>query len=321
MKKTGFAMVAVAMFQCHAGMGEPAATPDLAQWSVVKLVQVGRDAEAAGDQAKARSLAEAAIARYFGYAEGWKLLGSLRLQAGETNGAAQAFRTALLIAPRDPAINRELAWLLWNVDRAKALASIEALLQAHVGDRDAVIKRVLSQLAETGLEAKAMELYKAWKPGFSLSELGVSLYKGGRRLAAVPFLEAAWEADDNRGAVALYLAAAESRRGKWGRVNACLKMALEQNPTALSDDQAELLWDTVLSMKFDPSMVETWKRLEAHYPAELEKRVALANRFEKAAALARRRSDNVTALHLLRQMLALDPNRASWADWNLLEDA
>lgn len=321
MKKFGFTMVmAGALIRCSAGAAEPSVAPDMTQWSVVKMVQVGRDAMAAGDRTKARSLAEAAVARDSGYADGWKLLGTLRLQEGETNAAAQAFRTALLIAPRDPVINRELAWLIWNEDREKALASLDVLVQANVGDRDAVIKRVLSQLAETGNEVKALELYQRWKPGCSLGELGISLYKGGRRLAAVPFLEAAWQADDHRAGVAPYLAYVESRRGKWARVNTCLKMALDQAPGVLPEDQLELVWDCVLSMKADPVLADIWKQLESRYPAELEKRVALADRFEKAAATARRRSDGATALYLYRQAMNLDPNRVSWAEWSLLED-
>ena len=319
MNKLGFMLVA-AILSGHVGMAETFLTSDTAQWSVVKLVQVGHDAMAAGDRAKARALAEAAVARDSGYAEGWKLLGTLRLQGGETNAAAQAYRTALLIAPRDPVINRELAWLIWNEDREKALASLDVLVRANVGDRDAVIRRVLSQLAETGSEAKALELYKLWKPGYSMSELGVTLYQGGRRLAAAPFLEAAWEANENRAGVALYLAYTDSRRGKWSRVNACLKTVLDQPPTMLTEEQSELLWDTVLAMKVDPAMADIWKQLETRYPAELEKRGALADRFEKTAATALRRSDGATALYLYRQMMSLDPNRLSWADWVLLED-
>lgn len=320
MKKLGFTIVAAVIVSTRAGLAEVAFSPDMAQWSVVKMVQVGRDALAAGDKAKARALAEAVVARDSGYADGWKLLGTLRLQGGETNAAAQAFRTALLIAPRDPVINRELAWLLWNEDREKALASLDLLVQANVGDRDALIRRVLCQLAETGAEAKALELYKAWKPGYTLSELGISLYKSGRRLAAVPFLEAAWEADDNRAGVAIYLAYVDSRRGNWKRVNACLKLALDQAPPVLADDQSELLWDCVLSLKVDAAMADIWRQLETRYPADLEKRVALADRFEKAAATARRRSDGVSALFLFRQTMSLDPNRVSWADWCLLAD-
>lgn len=302
------------------GLAETTIAPDTAQWSVVKLVQVGRDAMAAGEKAKARSLAEAAVARDSGYADGWKLLGLIRMQAGETNAAAQAFRTALLIAPRDPVINRELAWLIWNEDQEKALASLDVLVQSNVEDRDALIRRVLSQLAETGNEAKALELYKHWKPGYTLSELGITLFKAGRRLAAVPFLEAAWEADQNRAGVALYLAYTDSRRGKWNRVNSYLKTYLEQAPAALDEDQADLLWDCALSIKIDPAMTDIWKQLEPRYPAELQKRVALAGRFEKAAAAARRRNDAPTALYLYRQTMALDPNRVGWADWSLLED-
>ncbi len=320
MKKLGFAMMAAAVFSCRAGMAETALSSDTAQWSVVKLVQVGRDAMAAGEKERARSLAEAAVARDSGYAEGWKLLGTLRLQVGETNAAAQAFRTALLIAPRDPVINRELAWLIWNEDREKALASLDVLVKSNAGDRDAVIRRVLSQLAETGSEAKALELYKIWKPGYTMSELGITLYQGGRRLAAAPFLDAAWEANENRAGVALYLAYTDSRRGKWNRVSACLKTVLDQGAGTLTEDQSELLWGTVLAMKFEPVMADIWKELEKRYPSELEKRRVLADRFEKAAATALRRGDSATALHLYRQTMNLDPNRSSWADWALLEE-
>ncbi|MEI8139168.1 MAG: tetratricopeptide repeat protein [bacterium] len=320
MKMFGFLMVTVAMLSCRSGVAETAYEPDMAQWSVVKIVQVGRDAMAAGDKAKARSLAEIAVARDSGYAEGWKLLGTLRLQAGDTNTAAQAFRTALLIAPRDPVINRELAWLLWNEDREKALANLDVLVQANLGDRDAVITRVLSQLAETGNETKALELYKRWKPGFTVSELGVTLFKGGRRLAAVAFLEAAWEVGDNRAGVALYLASIDSRRGKWSRMNACLKLVMDQAPGSLNEEQVELLWDCMLAVKVDAASEGIWRQLVARYPAEQEKRVALADRFEKAAASARRRNDGVTASFLYSQTMKLDPNRISWADWSLLEE-
>ncbi len=320
MKKTGFAIVIVAVLTYRAAMAETSFAPDMAQWSVVKLVQVGRDAMAAGDQEKARSLAEMAVSRDSGYADGWKLLGLLRMQTGETNAAAQAFRTALLIAPRDPVLNRELAWLIWNEDREKALASLDILVQANEKDRDDVIRRVLSQLAETGYESKALELYGRWKPAYSLSELGISLYTSGRRLAAVPFLEAAWEAGENRAGVALYLAYSESKRGKWGRVNECLKVALEQAPSTLSDNQADLLWDCVLSIKVDPAMTGIWKQMGKRFPTELKKRTALADRFDKAAATARRRGDSASAVYLYRQAMVLDPNRASWADWNMLED-
>jgi tetratricopeptide (TPR) repeat protein len=320
MKKWGFAIVVAALVSSRAGAAEVAFSPDMAQWSVVKIVQVGRDAMAAGDQAKARSLAEAAVARDSGYAEGWKLLGTLRLQGGDTNAATQAFRTALLIAPRDPVINREFAWLIWNEDREKALASLDLLIQSNVGDRDDLIRRVLSQLAETGSEAKALELYRIWKPGYSLSELGISLYKSGRRLAAVPFLEAAWEAGENRAGIAIYLAYIESRRGNGKQVPAYLKLALDQAPPVLAEDQAELLWDCMLSLKVDATTGDIWRQLEARYPSEREKRVALAERFEKAATTARRRNDGATALYLYRQTLGLDPDRVSWADWCLLED-
>lgn len=312
--------MAVALLGCRAGGADSAVDPGVAQWSVVKLVQAGRDALATGDRAKARALAETAVARDSGYADGWKLLGTLRLQAGETNQASQAFRTALLIAPRDPVINRELAWLIWNEDREKALASLDLLVQSNVADRDALIRRVLSQLAETGHEAKALELYRRWKPAYSLSELGVTLHAGGRRLAAVPFLEAAWEADDNRPVVGLHLAQVESRRGKPGRVAEYLKVALDKLPANLSDEQTELLWEGVLALKAGSVSGDLWKRVEARHPAVQDKRVALADQFEKAAVTARRRSDGPTSSLFFSQALALDPNRACWADWNLAEE-
>lgn len=320
MKKTGFMMMAAALLGWCAGAAEPADAPDVAQWSVVKLVQVGRDAMAKGDRTKARALAEAAVARDSGYADGWKLLGTLRLQAGETNEASQAFRTALLIAPRDPVINRELAWLLWSEDREKALASLDVLVESNVPDRDVVIRRVLSQLADGGSEAQALELYKRWKPAYSLSELGVSLYAGGRRLAAVPFLEAAWEAGENRSAVGLYLAQIESRRGKTSRVAECLKAALDTLPAAVSDEQSGLIWEGVLSLKAGSVSDDLWKQIEARYPTAQDKRVELADRFEKAAVTARRRSDGATTLLFYRQTLMLDPNRMAWADWHLAEE-
>ncbi len=320
MKKLGFIIVAVTVLSGRGAYAQTPVAPDTAQWSVVKLVQVGREAMVAGDRAQARTLAEAAVSRDSGYAEGWKLLGLLRVQAGETNAAVQAFRTALLIAPRDPVINREFAWLIWNEDREKALSSLDMLVKANLGDRDAIIKRVLTQLAETGNEAKALELYKRWSPGFSLSELGIALYQSGRRVASVPFLDAAWAANDNRAGVALYLAAVESRRGKWTRVNACLKLVLDQAPATMTDEQSDLLWDCVLTMKADPALADVWKKLAARYPVELEKKIALADRFEKAAATARRRSDTGTASFLLRQALTLDPDRISWADWALAEE-
>ena len=99
MKMLGFTIMLVATMGGRVGMGETPVTPDMSHWSVVKMVQAGQEAMTAGDKAKARSLAEAAVARDSGYADGWKLLGILRMQAGETNASLQAFRTALLIAP------------------------------------------------------------------------------------------------------------------------------------------------------------------------------------------------------------------------------
>ena len=54
MKKIGFTMMVVAALGSRSGAADYAMEPDLAQGSVVKIVQVGRDALAAA--AGARSL-------------------------------------------------------------------------------------------------------------------------------------------------------------------------------------------------------------------------------------------------------------------------
>ena len=294
--------------------------PELAGASVVKIVQAGRECLAAGARDKARTLAEAAVARDSGYADGWKLLGALRLQAGETNQAAQAFRNALLIAPRDPTSNRELGWLLWNDDRDKALANFETVIQANPPDRDAVIRRVLGLLAEIDQAAKALDLFKRWKPSFTVAELGMSLYSSGRHLAAYPFLDAAWQSGQDRQLVGLYLASAESRKGHPDRAVACLNAYFEKVPAPLPAGQADAFWAAVLSLEGIGARREVWAQIESRYPPDSGKSGALASQFEEAAAKARSRGDTVTACEFYRQAITLDPNRVCWADQVLLEE-
>lgn len=288
--------------------------------SVIKMVQSGRERLASGDLAGARTLAENAVASDSGYAEGWKLLGRLRVQAGETNAATQAFRNALLIAPRDPTINRELGWLLWNEDRDKALASLEVVLQSNPPDRDAVVRRVLGLLAETEQEAKALELFERWKPSFTLPALGVSLYQAGRHKAAYPFLSAAWESGLDKPVVGLYLVAAENKRGRPEKALACLKAFFQTAPVVLPAEQQEPFWEAVLSMGQVGALKDLWEKIESRYPADPEQWPPLAARFEAAATRARYGGDLSTASEFYRQAMNLDPNRACWADRDLIEE-
>ena len=320
MKTTWLLVGIITVMTVRGGRGEPGLPADLLNGSVIKVVQAGRVALAAGDLAKARSCADVAVSRDSGYADAWKLLGAVRLQAGETNAAAQAFRTALLIAPRDLATNRELGWLLWDADREKAIASFDLVVRPGNPDRDATIRRVLSLLAETEQEPRALELFRRWNPGFTLGELGSSLVASGRQRAAYPFLDAAFQSGETRPDVALQLAALEARKGGRGRALACLKSYFAQAPASLTPQQAELFWATVLAMPGTGGMNSLWEEVERRYPADPPKRAELAAQFEEAAARARRWDDTVTASELYRQALILDPNRGCWADRVLLEE-
>lgn len=304
----------VGMAAWRAVAQSPAPSLDPASTSVVKLVQAGQAAIAAGDWERARAVADNAIARDSGYADGWKLLGAVRLHAGETNAAVQAFRNAQLIAPRDPAANRELAWLLWSEDPARALEAIDVYLQSNPSDRDAVVRRVLALLAETGREGQALEWYHRWSPGFTLADLGVSLYDAGRHLAAYPFLRAAWEGNLARARVSPYLVVEENRRAHPDRALLCLKFALDQAPLVIPPDQAGIFWDAVMSMTHSGALSQLWAKIEARYPQDPEQWRALAARFESAAAQCRRKGDLATAYEFFRQATTLDPERASWAD-------
>jgi tetratricopeptide (TPR) repeat protein len=288
--------------------------------SVVKLVREGRDALVAGDKVRARALADAAVARDSGYAEGWKLLATLRLDAGETNAAVQAFKTALLISPRDAGSNRELAWLLWEKDLNQALASLDVVVTAGSPDRDALIRRVLGLLAETGQAPRAMEVYRKWKPTFTMGELGLSLFSTGRRMAAEPFLGAAWEAGENLSAVGLALAAIEGRKGRSDRTSACIKAFLETAGDKLSPEQLGLLWEGLLGAKNDESLKPLWDRIVKLYPVEPAARMDLAKRFEMAAVKKLRRGDDQTAREFYRQAVALDSNRMPLEDWIMVEE-
>lgn len=299
---------------------ELSAKADITTWSVVQLAKAGQDALAAGDTAKAKTLAEAAVSCDAGYAGAWRLMGTVRLQAGETNSASQAFRHVLMIAPGDPACNQELAWLLWNDDREKAIACLDLVLQSNSSDRDALIRRVVSLLAEGGQDAKALELFSRWKPKFSLGELGSSLFTDGQKLAAYPFLDAAWQAGENRPEVGLYLAVLDSGKGLGSRVSACLKAFLAKAPAILPANQDACLWDSVLGATNDSVMNELWGGIERRYPADVTRRQGLAKRFEDAANKVRRRKDLDTAREFYRQAVILDPNRSCWADWILLQE-
>lgn len=302
--------------------GVRAVTPaqdDIARWSVVKLVQSGRDAVASGDRGRARSLAEAAVARDSGYAEAWKLLATLQLQAGETNAAAQAFRTALMIAPRDGASNRELAWLLWDKERDQALTRLDTVIQTGTPDREALIRRVLALLAETGEGPRALGLFKKWKPSFTLGELGLALFSAGRHEAAMPFLGAAWEAGENRADIGLYYAFLAGRKGDGERAAASLKAFLEKAPDSLSREQVELVWECVLVAKFNEDLKSLRGRIEKTYPVESDRRAGLAKRFELAASKLLRRGDEDSARELYRQAVVLDASRVPIEDWIMTE--
>ncbi|MEI6787754.1 MAG: tetratricopeptide repeat protein [bacterium] len=303
---------AILVCPCHGGNSD--------ERSVVKLVQEGRAALAAGDKTTARALADAAVARDSGYAEAWKLMAMLRLQAGETNAAAQAFRTALLIAPRDSGSNRELAWLMWEKDLSQALVSLDVVIQAGSPDRDALIRRVVSLLAETGQDARALECFAKWKPSFTRSELGITLYSDGRHVASALFLNAAWQAGESRPTVALYLAALEGRKGRPERVSSYLKAFFEKAPDTLTPEQVELLWDGLMGAKNDDSLKPLWSRIVSAYPVEPGPRADLAKRFEGAAVKMLRRGDDQTAHEFYRQALALDPKRVSLQDWIMVEE-
>ena len=301
--------------------GELSLPAETANWSVVKMIQAGREAMASGDRAKARLFAEASVARDSGYAGGWTLLGNVRLQAGETNAAIQAFRTAVLISPQDPVSNRALGWLLWDADRDRALTNLDIVVQAGQGwDRDILVRQVLALLAESGQQSKALELFKRWKPGFTMEELGVTLFTSGRRLAAQPFLGAVWEQNENRPAIGLYLACSDARSGRGGRVVEYLKAYLQNAPDSIPPEQAELFWDSVLGLKQQASLQDVWGKIRQRYPAEPDKRRALSRRFEEAASQIRRRGDVETAREFYHQAVILDPEQACWADWALLEE-
>ena len=320
MKKLWMIMGLAVGLACQGEGAAPQLPADAANWSVVKLVKGGRDALAAGDRIKARALADAAVARDSGYADAWKLMGMVRLQNGETNAATQAFRTALLIAPGDAASNLELAWLVWHEDQGKALSSLDMVMQSNLPDRDELIHRILALLAETGQDAKAIELYKQWKPTYTMGELGVSLFYDGRRAAASPFLETAWMADEERPLVGLYLAAADAQKGRRDRVSTCLKAYLEKAPAALPKEEAETLWTALAGAANDANMKEVWSQVERRYPADPDRRTALAKRFEAAATAVRRRGDLELACEFYRQVSALDPDRPTWAEWILLDE-
>ena len=320
MSRLGIIMGLAALGALSGLAAEIPAKGDTATWSVVKLVQEGRDALAAGDRDKAKSFAEAAVSCDAGYAGAWQLMGAVRLQAGETNSAAQAFRNVLMIAPGDPACNRELAWLLWNDDREKAITCLDLVIRSDVPDRDGLIRRVVSLLAESGQAPKALDLLRTWKPKFTPGELGISLFEDGRKVAAYPFLDAAWQVGENRPEVALYLAALESAKEQKNRVSAYLKVYLVKAPAVLPPGQEGCLWDSVLGASNDAVMNGLWGEIERRYPADRARRQGLAKRFEDAATKARQRKDIDTAREFYRQAVVLDPNQLCWADWILLQE-
>lgn len=104
----------------------------------------------AGDAALAEEMLQAAVQRWPREHRGWAILANLRLAAGDIRGALAAQRRAVALAPDDPAMGNNLAWLLGRLgcrDEALALAR-RALDAAGPGLRE--------QVAHTLSELEAM---------------------------------------------------------------------------------------------------------------------------------------------------------------------
>jgi len=205
---------------------------------------------------------------------------------------------------------RDLGWSLWdNKQREAAIQAWNRAISSGGSQRQNIIMQVMALLAESGEAAQALELYRRWQPGGSLSALGISLVKSGRTLAADPFLEAAWKEGENPPPTGLYLALVKAQKGLCASLPQYLRPIMNQGLGEASREEVGTLLQVLKTCSDDPSILPLLNKAEiqlAGHPGFKEPVSAL---LEQAASERQSQGYTEEALKLYRRILREDPDR------------
>ena len=311
-------LVAFCMAFCVAGLASGAEVEAKGAASVVSVVNEGRRAVVAGKLEQARELAEQAVVVDPAYVEAWKLLGSVHVRMGNTNDALKAYTRALVLAPDDATANSERVRLLWSANPKEAMAYMESAIRSGGVFRDEFIRKVLTFMAEQGDGEGAVAKAQAWKPGFSIWQLGADLIQNGKPDAARVLLDA----ECNRmpeGDQAAWRAYADALQRKQESIAGRLSdwAAQATNGPGLSSPLLQAVWVSASCVRDDPQVAGLWSWLYATAPANVQARTDVATSLVMEADV-RRVLDTATAAAMFESALWLQPDLQCWADVSLM---
>jgi tetratricopeptide (TPR) repeat protein len=205
---------------------------------------------------------------------------------------------------------RDLGWSRWAAKLPDA--AIQAWSRAIGGKRGqggALVEQVVALLVESGDAARAVELYRRWQPGGSLSAIGIRLVKSGRTLAADTFLEAAWKEQDQPARTGLYLARVKAQQGLCVDLPRYLAPFLSQEVGWASRDEIDILLKALKTCSDDPGILPLLRRVETQLAAEPGFDQPVSELLQQAASERQSQGYSEEALKLYRRSLARNPDR------------
>ncbi len=245
------------------------------------------------------------------------LIRALANRAGrvkEVDKRIELLRRQVELDPSRTAAWRDLGWSYWVKERPEAAIEAwdTALRDQELAARHDTMAQVLALLVENHETDRALELFRTWAPALSWYEFGSLLVEKNRLVAAMPFLQRAWERDDDPARAGLYLAYARALNAHCGQSTRYVERWVQERLAEAPLLEIDVFLEIAYLCDEEPSLLPLVDRVDEilqERPDYVSRVTDILQGFADYLFEGRRFARAYT---LYRRVLERDPSRSLW---------
>jgi Tfp pilus assembly protein PilF/lipopolysaccharide biosynthesis regulator YciM len=180
-------------------------------------------------------------------------------QAG-VGEAGEPLQRLVALEPSRPGAWRDLGWSRWSKgDHLEAIKAWNSAFSNGIDNHNELAEQLIGLIAEAKCAVSTADLYRTWRPGNSLADLGLKFFNEGRREAARQILSEAWDLSENLPVTGLHLAYLEARSGRCEEIPTRLLPFLQAHLHDMAPGQMELAIETLGRCRASAALVVSEK--------------------------------------------------------------